>query len=92
MVAGKKHKKNNKAIIVPPTGVSQNKELTCIICHLHGIPEEEIRIDLEKTCLTISATHQNMIVMQKITVTDGSRIQKKKFLNGILEIILEQPE
>ena len=91
MKSTKKQRKNGKTIIVPPTGTSEQEKSIHIISQLHGIPEEKIRIDLEKTQLIISASKQNEIVMQKITVPLGSQIKQKKFRNGILEIILERP-
>ncbi len=87
----KKKKNEKKNIIIPPTGVSENGRSIVIISQLHGILEEDIRIDLEKTFLTISAVKSGVTVNGKIPVPSGSRISKKKFHNGILEIILERP-
>lgn len=91
MVKPKKERKDKKIMIVPPTGISENGRSICIISQLHGIPEEDIRIDLEKTQLIISALLRTETVMRKITVPAGSRISRKKFRDGILEIILERP-
>jgi HSP20 family molecular chaperone IbpA len=91
MVKPKKEQKDKKIVIVPPTGISENGRSICIISQLHGIPEEDIRIDLEKTQLIISALLRTETVMRKITVPAGSRISRKKFRDGILEIILERP-
>jgi HSP20 family molecular chaperone IbpA len=91
MATAKKAQKTTRAVIVPPTGVSEAGRSICIISQLHGIPEEEIRIDLDKTQLCISAPRQNEMVMRKITVPEGSRISKKKFHDGILELVLERP-
>jgi len=90
---GERTKKKNgeKTIISPPTGISQSGRSIYIISQLHGIPEENIRIDLEKKQLIISASKPDAMVMRKISVPEGSRISKKKFHNGILEIILEMP-
>ncbi len=87
----KKKRKDERTIIVPPTGISENGRSICIISQLHGIPEEDIRIDLDKAQLIISAMIRTETIMRKITVPTGSRISKKKFRNGILEIILERP-
>jgi HSP20 family molecular chaperone IbpA len=87
----KKQRSKGKIIIVPPTGIGKNERTICIISHLQGIPEDEIRIDLERTQLIISAPIQNKKVLQKITVPEGSQIIKKKFDNGILEIVLDRP-
>ena len=87
----KKKRKDEKNVIVPPTGISERGGSICIVSQLHGIPEEDIRIDLEKTQLVISALIRTEKVIRKIIVPDGSRISKKKFSDGILEIILERP-
>lgn len=86
-----KKKKGEKTIISPPTGISQSGRSIIIISQLHGIPEENIRIDLEKKQLIISASKPDAMVMRKISVPEGSRISKKRFRDGILEVILERP-
>jgi HSP20 family molecular chaperone IbpA len=91
MSTTKKHPADDTSLIIPPTGISENDHTICIVSHLHGIPEEDIRIDLEKTRLTISAVIRTGKVLQKVTIPEGSRISKKKFRDGILEIILEKP-
>jgi HSP20 family molecular chaperone IbpA len=91
MASAKIQRKDEKTIIVPPTSLSQSGRLICIICQLHGVPEEEIRIDLEKTQLVISSSNEKTAILQTISVPEGSRISKKKFRDGILEIILEPP-
>lgn len=84
--------KKRKTLIDPPTGVSVNGGSICIISQLHGIPEEDIRIDLEKRQLVISALTPEAIVKREVLVPEGSRIVKRKFRDGILEIILETPQ
>ena len=90
MAPVKKQEKDEKTIIVPPTGISESGRLICIISQIHGISEEEIRIDLEKNQLVISTSNDKTALLQTITVPEGSRISKKKFRDGILEIILER--
>jgi HSP20 family molecular chaperone IbpA len=80
-----------KAVIAPLTDVTETGESICVTCQLQGIPEEEIRIDLERSQLTLYASKQNETYLQKITVPEGSRIIKKKFRDGILEIMLKRP-
>ena len=83
--------KKRKTIIDPPTGISENGGSICIISQLHGIPEEDIRIDLEKRQLVISALMPEAIVKREVLVPEGSRIIRKKFHDGILEIIPGNP-
>jgi len=87
----KKQRRNKKTVIVPPTEISKSGKSICIKSHLHDIPEEKIRVDLDETQLIISASKDNAVVMRKIKVPAGSWISKKKFYGGILEIILDLP-
>jgi HSP20 family molecular chaperone IbpA len=87
----KKQKNVEKNTIVPSTGISETGISFKIISQLPGISEDTIRIDLEGTQLTISISDQNPTVVQKVTVPEGSYICKKKFRDGVLEIILERP-
>jgi HSP20 family molecular chaperone IbpA len=91
MGTAKKQKNAEKNTIVPSTGISETGISFKIISQLPGISEDTIRIDLEGTQLTISISDQNLTVMQKVTVPEGSYICKKKFRDGVLEIILERP-
>jgi HSP20 family molecular chaperone IbpA len=87
----KKQRKTKKTLIVPPAGISGSGTSICVVCQLYGIPEEKIRIDLDRTQLVVSAAHENEMVKRIITVPEGSRISSKKFHDGILEVILERP-
>jgi HSP20 family molecular chaperone IbpA len=88
----KKHKTGDKIIVVPPDNVSEGERSICIICQMQGVPEEEIRVDLEGTQLIISTPVKNATVMRKIVVPEGSTISKKKVRDGVLELILKRPE
>lgn len=83
--------KKEKTVIVPPAGVSESGRQICVITHLHGIPEEQIRIDLDRTRLIITSSKTDTPVKKTIRVPEGSRICRKKFRDGILEITLERP-
>jgi HSP20 family molecular chaperone IbpA len=91
MTAKRRSRKEAPAIAAPPTGISESGRSICIIMHLHGIPEEEVRIDLEEAQLIVSAAEPKRLFRQKITVPPGSRISRKKFRDGILELTLERP-
>jgi len=82
---------DEKTVIAPPTDVTGTGGCIRVTCHLQGICEEEIRIDLEKSQLTLHASKQNETFLRKITVPEGSRIINKKFRDGILELTLETP-
>ena len=92
MTTSTRKPKKKKTIFAPPTGISENGGSICIISLLYGIPEEDIRIELEKRQLVISALMPDAIVKREILVPEGSRIVKRKLRDGILEIILETPQ
>jgi HSP20 family molecular chaperone IbpA len=58
---------------------------------LPGIAEEQIRIDLERTTITLSIWDDERMFEKVIQVPSGARIFKKKVSDGILEIVLEKP-
>lgn len=62
-----------------------------VIVPLNGIAEEQVRFDLEKTKLTLTIIQGEEIVKKTVQVPRGMRFFKKKFHDGILEIILEKP-
>jgi len=81
---------DGKTFIVPP-GIAESGSSIRIISRLDEIPEEDIRIDLEKTRLTITTLTGNEKVIRDITVPEGLRISRKKYRDGILEIVLYRP-
>jgi HSP20 family molecular chaperone IbpA len=90
MSTAKELENNGKTFIVPPC-ISDSGTSICIISRLHEILEEDIRIDLEKTSLTITALAGPEKVMRNITVPEGLRISRKKYRDGILTIVLDRP-
>jgi HSP20 family molecular chaperone IbpA len=58
---------------------------------LPGITEEQIRIDLEKTTFTVTISGDDNMLRKTIRVPRGVRIFKKKFSDGVLDILLEKP-
>jgi len=81
--------KRKRSIIIPPVSVSRSGTSICVVCQLPNVPEEKIRIDLERTRLVISAEKEKGKFMKRIAVPAGSWIRQKKFHDGTLEIILE---
>ena len=58
---------------------------------LPGVTEEHIRIDLEKTTCTLCIQDEERMVKKAIQVPQGARLFRKKFSDGILEIVLDKP-
>jgi HSP20 family molecular chaperone IbpA len=63
-----------------------------ISAELPGVLEEKIRIDLEKTSVTILASDTGKQYKKVITVPCEVRFSKKRFSDGILELILEKTD
>jgi HSP20 family molecular chaperone IbpA len=63
-----------------------------IIAELPGVFEEKIRIDLEKTSVTIVASDTVKQFKKVITVPCEVRFSRKRFSDGILELILEKTD
>jgi len=81
-----------KKIIEPVTSLYDEGKYFRIIVQLRGIPEEKIRIDLEKTTITISVTYDGKRYKKDITIPSEARLSKKRFINGSLELILEKSD
>ena len=59
---------------------------------LPGVAEEQIRIDLEDSTITLTLTENGNMFQTDIPVPEGTRIFRKKFSDAVLEISLEKPE
>lgn len=75
----------------PPVRIAENNKLISITIVLDDVSEEQIRIDLEKTNLTVTVSADGKQRSTFIHVPDGVRFFRKKFSNGILDIYLEKP-
>lgn len=87
----KQGNKKNSLAFDPPISMTDDGRRRCIRVDLPGVPEEKIRIDLEKTTFTVSISGDENTLRKAIQVPEGVRIFKKKFADGVLEIILEKP-
>ena len=77
-------------LAVPETTVLDEGKFIRILIQLPGIAEEKIRIDLEKFSVTIIATDTEKQYRKVITLASEVRLSKKRFSNGVLELILEK--
>jgi len=75
----------------PPIRMTTDGRHISISIALPDVSEEQIRIDLEKTTFTLSVMNDGTIVKKDIRVPRGTRICKKKFASGVLDISLEKP-
>jgi HSP20 family molecular chaperone IbpA len=86
-----KNDRTDKTLEPAITVLDEGKFLR-IIAELPGILEEKIRIDLEKTSVTIVASDTGKTYKKVITVPCDIRFSKKRFSEGILELILEKTD
>jgi len=75
----------------PPMNRIENERYLHFSIELPGVKEEQIRIDLEKTTITLFVSEPGKIWKKTIPASRGSRLFKKKFSDGVLDICLEKP-
>jgi HSP20 family molecular chaperone IbpA len=78
--------------IEPVTTLINEGKFLRIVTELPGIAEEKIKIDLEKTTVTIVASDTALQYKKVITVSCEVRFCKKRFSDGVLELTLEKKE
>ncbi|MEN6610645.1 MAG: hypothetical protein ABFC24_07375 [Methanoregulaceae archaeon] len=74
----------------PPVNRTENGRYLHLTISLPGIKEEQIRIDLEKTTITLSIFENGVMREKTMPAPRGSRLFKKKFSEGMLDICLEK--
>ena len=76
----------------PSTTLIDEEMFLRILTILPDIDEEKIRIDLENTAslVTITASGTNVKYQKRIIIPCDVRFLKKRFSDGVLEIILEK--
>ncbi len=79
-------------ITEPSTTLIDEEMFLRILTILPDIDEEKIRIDLEKTTslVTITASGADVQYQKRIVIPCDVRFLKKRFSDGVLEIILEK--
>ena len=85
------HNPRDNAAFNPPLHITDDGRYIHLSIELHGIVEEQIRIELEKTTCTLCILENEKIVKKAIRVPQGARFFQKKFSDGVLEIFLEKP-
>ena len=89
-------KNNRKAnpikVTEPVTTLRDEGKFLHIHTELPGISEEKIKIDLENhsTSITIIASDEGIQYKKVITIPCEVRFSKKRFSEGVLELILEK--
>ena len=86
-----KKQKQRKQVIEPVIDRSDDVRHIHIHAQLPGVIEEKIRIYLEKDTLTLIASDDLRTFRKEILVPAGSRLCKKTFAAGLLNLTLEKP-
>jgi HSP20 family molecular chaperone IbpA len=88
----KKPEKTQRSIeFDPPIRIHDDGNRFHISVSLPGVAEEQIRIDLEDSTLTLTLMENEKMFQTEIHVPEGARIFRKKFSEAVLEISLEKP-
>jgi HSP20 family protein len=87
--------KNSKHIVImetiePVTTLFDEENILRIRSELPGIAEEKIRIYLENNSVTIRASDTAKQYKKVITIPFEVRFSKKRFSDGVLELVLEK--
>ncbi|MDD1695931.1 MAG: Hsp20/alpha crystallin family protein [Methanoregula sp.] len=77
-------------IIEPVSTMHDDGTCFHITVELPGVPEEKIRIDLEKSTVAIHASYDSVMFRKMVRLPYDVRLSRKKFSNGTLELILEK--
>jgi HSP20 family molecular chaperone IbpA len=79
-----------KETIEPATTFHDEGKFLRIFTELPGIDEEKIRIDVEKTTVTVIASDAGKPVKKLITLPCEVSFCTKRFSGGVLELTLEK--
>lgn len=89
---GNSHMTGPPKTIEPVTTLFDDGKFLRIITELPGIAEEKIRVDLENSSTLVTIVAADTVVQYKnvITLPCDVKFSKKRFSNGVLELILEK--
>lgn len=78
--------------IEPQVTIHDEGKFLHILTELPGVAEEKIKIDLENTStsVTIVANETAILYKKVITLPCEVKFKKKRFSDGVLELILEK--
>jgi HSP20 family molecular chaperone IbpA len=90
MQTGNSKNTDLQEIMEPVTTFCDEGKFIHLILELPGIAEEKIRIDLEKTTITIVASDSSRRYKKEIFLPDEVIFAKKRFSDGKLSLTLEK--
>jgi len=88
----KRERQVEKEKIEPETDFFDEGDYFRIVIELPGINEERITINVENDIMTLFASESGREYQKKIVFPCKVKLDKKKYQNGILEIILEKSD
>lgn len=71
--------------------VAEDERYIRISAMIPWVAEEQIRIDMEHASMMIGFPGEEEMVRKVVSIPGGSRMIRKTFSRGILEITLERP-
>jgi HSP20 family molecular chaperone IbpA len=90
----REHSKNSRSMktIEPPVTILDEGKFLRILTELPGVAEEKIKIDLENTSTSVTIVATDTVIQYKkvITIPCEVKFTKKRFSDGVLELILEK--
>jgi HSP20 family molecular chaperone IbpA len=92
MSTGNSKNARHVKITEPESTLHDEGKFFRIQIQLPGIAEEKIRIDLENNMVTVAATDSRKTYKKVITLPCEVRFSKKRFSDGVLELILEKSQ
>ncbi|MFA5294430.1 MAG: hypothetical protein WC382_02815 [Methanoregulaceae archaeon] len=88
----KKEARPERETVEPEMDIFDEGNYLRIVTELPGVSEEKIKIDLEQTTLIISASERGRDYRKRVSLPCEVTLGKKKYQNGILELILEKTD
>lgn len=83
------HTQGENPVYDPTVRVTGDGKQITVIISIPDVNEEDIRIDLEKTMLTVSFPLDGKRVRKAIRVPQGMHLLRKQFSTRVLKIMLE---
>ena len=87
---GERRQKPEKKVIEPEIDLFDEGDYIEVIAEMPGVSEDRIEVTLGKKTLIISASDKGREYRKEIPVPCPVRIGKKRYQNGVLEIMLEK--
>jgi HSP20 family molecular chaperone IbpA len=85
-----KPEKQKKTVIEPVVDVFDEGSSFHVIVEMPGVDENLIHVNLQGTTIRVSATGKGRAYQKEILLPCQTRLEKRRFQNGILELTMEK--